>query len=58
MTELERYTEGDLDDGMATHARLVLIEVPERETYPEPLGWRLSVSLIFSPRNNTTVSKS
>jgi hypothetical protein len=31
MTELERYTEGGLDDGMATHARLVLIEVPERE---------------------------
>ena len=31
MTELERYTEGDLDDGMAIHARLVLIEVPEKE---------------------------
>ena len=28
------------------------------ERYPEPSGWRLSVSLIFSPRKNLTVSKS
>jgi len=31
MNELERYTEGGLDDGMAIHARQVLIEVPEKE---------------------------
>ena len=33
MNELEGYTEGGLDDGMATHARLVLIEVPEKEIF-------------------------
>jgi hypothetical protein len=31
MNELERYTEGGLDDGTSTHARLVLIEVPKKE---------------------------
>jgi hypothetical protein len=31
MNELESYTEGGLVDGMATHATLVLIEVPEKE---------------------------
>jgi hypothetical protein len=31
MNELEHYTEDGLEDGMATHARLVLIEVPEKE---------------------------
>jgi hypothetical protein len=31
MNELERSTEGGLDDCMAIHARLVLIEVLEKE---------------------------
>ena len=31
MNELERYTVGGPDGCMATHARLVLIEVPETE---------------------------
>jgi hypothetical protein len=31
MNELERYTECGLDDCMATHAKLVLIEVPEKK---------------------------
>jgi hypothetical protein len=49
---------GGLASGGATHAGQVLSEMPDADRHTDQRFWGLDVSLITSPRTNSTVSKS